>query len=167
MHIFPSSHCEKTTWRQRIYNVFLTSTSSSNTVDCVIWLAGWLQCPWFIGQNRWSAAHVSVLISMRCFALTVYGWKRVWRGWDTGLIHLRSFPSWFGITNRKLRTNRRTPGFINLDIFRHTYISLFVRTQTFSVDSTHSFINEAPGLLSIACASAMLMFWLSTSLKIP
>ncbi len=39
--------------------------------------------------------------------------------------------------------SRRTPGFRNLDIFWRTYIS--VRTQTFSLDSTHSFINEAPG----------------------
>ncbi len=65
-------------------------------------------------------------------------------GGDTGLIHLRSFPSWFGIYKRKLRQNRRTPSFINLDIFWRMYISSFVRTQTFSVDSTHSFIHEAP-----------------------
>ncbi len=37
-------------------------------------------------------------------------------------------------------------GFINLDIFWHLHIYLFVRTQTLSLDSTHSFIHELPGL---------------------
>ncbi len=67
----------------------------------------------------------------------------VWRGRDTGLIHLPIFPSWSGIYERKLRTNRHMPGLINLDVFWHTYISLFVHTQTFR-GILHSFIHEAP-----------------------
>ena len=59
----------------------------------------------------------------------------------------------FGIYKRKLRTGRRTHGFIKLIFFwayavreKCDYISSFVLMQIFSVDSAQSFINEAPGL---------------------
>ncbi len=125
---------------QREEKEFLTSTSPSNTLFTVsenvspvsACLSGWLQSPWFVGQNRWSAAHFHALISMKRFALTVHGWMWVWRGRGTELIHLRSFPSWFGIYKRKLHTNRHTPGFISLDIFWCMYISSFVHMRSFT-----------------------------------
>ncbi len=39
---------------------------------------------------------------------------------------------------------RSMPGFINQNFFWLSYISSFVHTQTFSVDSTHTFMNKAP-----------------------
>lgn len=43
-----------------------------------------------------------------------------------------------------------TQGFINLIIFWRTPFSGFVRKYIFREDSTHSFINEAPGLYAIS-----------------
>ncbi len=157
-HIFPCTlttkgQCEKRVIAcfQRLLHPTLRSVSEKNKKQknkTSFPLSTCLQCPWFTGQNQWSAAHFHVLTVMRCFALTCYGWMWVWRRWDTGLIHLRSFPSWFVIYKRKLRTNRRMPGFINMDIFWCMYISSFARTQTFHVDSMHSFINKATEVYS-------------------
>ncbi len=87
-----------------------------------------LLCPRFTGQNQWSAAPFLVLTFLRCFALTVYGGMWVWSGWDMGLIHLHTFPSWFGIYKRKLRTRRCSPGCTNLDIFVNCLICTYTNT---------------------------------------
>ncbi len=54
----------------------------------------------------------------------------------------------FGVYKRKLHTNRCMPGFMNLNIFQHMHISSFVRMQTLSMDSVHSFKNEAPDVFA-------------------
>ncbi len=84
-------HCERTTWKDChcVRNKLLFPRLSV----CLL-------CPWFTGQNWWSAAYFHVVTFIRCFALTVHGWMWVWRGRGTGLIHLRT-----GIYLRKLRTN--------------------------------------------------------------
>ncbi len=154
MDDFPCPCSERGSEKKELNKRVLMSASPSNTLIAVrkkrkshyLRLSVCRTCN-FIGQNQRSAGHFHVLISIRCFALTVYGWMWVQRRRDTGLIHLRTFPSWFGIFKRKLRTNGCMLGFINLDIFWHTYISSFVHMQMFSVDSTRSFMHEAPGLL--------------------
>ena len=65
-----------------------------------------------------------------------------------GWIHLRTFTSRMGFIKGELLAGLRAPGFINRDFSWRTQISPFVRTYTYSMDSTHSFINEAPVLFS-------------------
>ncbi len=145
------------TGRERIYNVFLTSTSPSNTV-------------YFVRKY-----HFHVCLSVRLAAVPVIHWTkqviscsfpcidahevlcidRLRLNVGVGRyrpIHLHSVTSWFEIYKRKLRPNRHTPGLVNLGIFWHVYISSFVHMQTFRVDSTHSFIHEASG-------ECRLLFW--------
>ncbi len=96
------------------------------------------------------------------------------RGRDTRLIHLRSFPSRFGIYKRKLLINRRTPGFINLTKRMSVHISGFVHTHSFSHEFTQSFKHLAPGIIQLSlcqllsyyhrvCAIATLKLFLQTA----
>ena len=53
------------------------------------------------------------------------------------------------IYKEKIAYGVRTQGFINLNIFWRTQNLAFGRMHTFSSDSTHSFINETPGLCQV------------------
>ena len=67
--------------------------------------------------------------------------------WDeTGRsAHTHNSPQ-VGIYNGRIAYRCAPHGFINLNFFVRKHILCFIRTPSFKVNPTHSFINEAPGL---------------------
>ena len=93
-------------------------------------------------ETHWSAHN---LIFMTCFALTIYGWKWACGGRTSMQIHLRTFPGGLWFIQWTLRSGVRVHGFINLIFLLHTPYPAFVHMYTFSMNTTHCFINETPG----------------------
>ena len=83
------------------------------------------------------------LIFMRCFALTIYGWKRASRGRSVRQIPVWMFPAGLWFIKWTLRSGVSGHGFVNQ---RRTPFPAFVHTYTVSLNPTHCFINETPGL---------------------
>ncbi len=66
-------------------------------------------------------------------------------------MHVCTIFPWLGFIKGFLCRFWHTHGFINLKKIKHMQNLAFVRTYTFRMKSTESFINETPGLLSPHC----------------
>ena len=102
--------------------------------------------PWLRQDSRWKPiGQQHNLIFMSCFALTIYSWKWACGGRNRRQIHLRTCPGGLWLIKRTLCSGVLASGFIERNFLLRTPFLAYVCTYTFSMNPTHSFINETPG----------------------
>ncbi len=139
--------------KKEINDMFLTSASPSNTLLTMseknILLSLCLLCSSFIGQNQRAVAHFLVFTFIRCFASTIYGWMWLWRGREMGWSTCTLFQVDLGFKKEEAYARFYKPGYF----LTHVHFLICTYMLTFSVDSKHSFIHEAPCLSVLSIQS--------------